>query len=189
MKIILFNGPPRSGKDTAAEHVFHYLQAKKITSFKYSFAQRLKESSHSLLGLYVAYDAFEHCKDTPQSRFMGLSPRQFYIKYSEQCIKPAFGKDFFGKCFVNFLENNILDTSDLTVIVSDCGFEEEVYPIVDAYGKDNVVVIQLERCGHDYSNDSRSYISYPGSKCFRVSNNESIEKFYEKIERIVDEVL
>lgn len=175
MKIILLNGPPRSGKDTAAKYIVDKYKAR-----HYSFANVLKSGCHAFLGLSNNPNTYESCKDTPLPEFMGYTPRQFYIKFSEECIKPVFGKDFFGRCFVNWIDNNVFD--DKTIIISDCGFNSEVLPLLNRFGAHNISIIQLERGGFDFRNDSREYVSPPNVKIHRIVNNGSHEEFYERID-------
>jgi hypothetical protein len=160
---------------------------KKAKAVSYSFAARLKSSCHTLLGVNPQFDSYEYCKDTILSEFMYMSPRQFYIKYSEECIKPILGKEFFGSCFVNWVENTIFD--DSTVIVSDCGFKEEILPIINKFGAKAVTIIQLEKPGCDFRNDSRGYISNPNVKTYHIHNNDSLAEFYTKLEEVVKEIL
>ncbi len=83
-KIILVNGPPRSGKDTIGQ-----LLCQRLPLVLDKFARKLKEAAHALYGMpELPHDHFEACKDTPLEQFFGKSPRQVYIAVSETYFKP-----------------------------------------------------------------------------------------------------
>jgi hypothetical protein len=181
MKIILFNAPPRSGKDTAVEGLY-----KKLT-FEYDYgandyalvwhfkmAEPLKYGVHHLLGLDKKPEYFEPVKDKPNPLLFGKTPRECYIDCAENYLKPLFGKDVFGHIFVNRLKiQQKLETprNELVVLCSDVGFVDEVMPVIKYVGEDNVMMIKLYRDGCDYSKDSRSYVDIPGIHTTEIHNN------------------
>lgn len=171
MKIVLFNGPPRSGKDTAANMLAQYLNGiPGVTAIRYSFARPLKETTHALYGMsHLEYDTFEYSKDMISSDFFGLTPREAYIKVSEKMIKPVLGNTHWGKVFVNWA--NQLDDDKTVFIISDCGFQEEIEPIKDISGPMNMFMVKMSREGYDFSKDSRSYINDPSIPSMEITNN------------------
>lgn len=169
MKIIFLNGAPHSGKDTAANLlVKHFRSSTDYYPLHLKFASPLKKAAHALFGMeYHAEDAFEGEKETKTPQFAGYSPREVYIAISEQLAKPLWGKDFFGKMFVNHLQRyrrlyrELADFRhrNLVVICSDCGFLEEILPAIKAFGAQNCILIKVTRDGCDFKNDSRGYVS------------------------------
>jgi len=158
-KIILVNGPPRAGKDTAQEAVANSVRCK--------FALAVKEGAHAAFGLdprEYPMDVFEAVKDEPNTLFFGKSPREAYIAYSEMFMKPFTGdKQVFGKLLIRWIENilEVWDKDDLPnlpFIVTDSGFRPEAMALVEAFGAENIKLIRVHREGCNFDNDSRSYI-------------------------------
>jgi len=172
--IIFFNGPPRSGKDTACSLVGIRTQATVI-----SFAAPLKLQTAVLLG--VSLVELEAIKDLPHPALKGGTPRQYMINLSEKMIKPCYGDDFSGHVAIDKIERSSNILSDM-VLFSDSGFRSEAEPVVNRYGLENCVKIEIERDGSDFSNDSRSYWFMPGLRTFRISNNSSLDAFRTSVE-------
>jgi dephospho-CoA kinase len=197
--IIIFNGPPGSGKDEAASY-FKRLGFKHL-SFKYVLFQE----TISYFG--VTHDWFmkdydnRKVKERPEKALKGMSRREALIHVSEEVIKPVEGLDFFGRC----VAEEIRDTEDYAV--SDGGFIEELTPIINKIGTGNIVLVQLTREGCNYSTDSRRYfdgnlvkefvlnhqtpikkqhvLSYKFDiKTYRIHNNSTIEDFYGVLQEI-----
>lgn len=162
-KILLFNGPPQSGKDFGAEYV--------VNNFKdailHKFAKILKEKTHALYGFYWrAHDYYEDCKNESHPDFLGLSPRQAYINVSETYFKPVHGDKVFGQFLVKDLET--LDWQ--LAVISDSGFKGEAEVLIEKYGVGNIILIRVQREGCTFNNDSRSYIDLPDVDTFDVVN-------------------
>jgi hypothetical protein len=161
--VVLLNGPPRSGKDTAAHGLLMYRPG----SVLLRFSTPLKAATHALFGLRgITADHYEDCKDTPSADFMGLSPRQAYIAVSEQAVKRTFGKSFFGRVMVERLRRVRGAPSPASVshwppmaVCPDSGFSIETAPVIREVGAANVILIRVHRPGFDFAQDSRSYIS------------------------------
>jgi hypothetical protein len=156
--IILLNGAPRSGKNILAEGM---QQASPGQVELISFAQILKESVHRALEIedgrsehgYAPHNFLENCKDDPMESLFHKTPRDVYIAYSEQFIKPLFGSSYFGHLLAEKIGRY---TNDVHYIITDSGFIEEAMPLVNRYGADNFVKINVIRDGTDFSMDSRS---------------------------------
>src|SRR5690606_4846988 len=95
--LVIFNGPPRAGKDHAARAVaasMNYLgrpvEIRRISD-------ELKHFTHRKFGIEgIEADHFETVKDDPSPSFAGSTPRQAYIETSETVIKPTFGESALG---------------------------------------------------------------------------------------------
>jgi hypothetical protein len=140
-------------------------------------------------------------KERAESRLGGLSRREALIYVSEEIIKPKFGKDFFGVKAAQELDNTD------NYCFSDGGFQEELVPIINKLGADNIILIQLTREGCDFSSDSRRYINgilveefilgvetpiikshilqenFP-IKTYRVHNNATVQELRAVLEKI-----
>lgn len=156
-KILLINGPPRSGKDTAGDMVANLTGAT-----VYKFATALKHGAHALFyGMHgdlspttcahaMHAAAFEQDKDKPLERFFGLTPREAYIALSEVFCKPLFGTAFFG----TVLAAQIAADAPALAVITDSGFVPEAEELCTQFGRENVAVLQLYRRGHHFSEAS-----------------------------------
>lgn len=154
-KVFVFNSPPNSGKDVVANHLAETFGFN-ISSFK----TRLIEITQAVYGV----SEFEwgllytrEGKETPHWKLKNsrngewMSPRQALIYISEEVIKPKYGKDFFGLSLVKELKDGV-------TLIPDGGFVEEVIPLIEAVGKENVIKVVIEREGCTFDNDSRKDI-------------------------------
>lgn len=164
-KIILFNGPPRSGKDTAS---IIALRALGNNAIGYRFAEPIKDAVHALFGMRgLLAEHYDPVKDEPSDDFLGMTPRDAYIWLSEQAVKPQFGPEFFTKVAIRKIRRM---AKPLQVVVSDCGFQPEVDGMLNEFGEENVLVIKLVRPGCDFSKDSRGYVMAPN---YSIVENDS----------------
>lgn len=181
-RIILLNGPPRSGKDTAGNHIMDRFGATRA-----SFADELKTRTHGLYGIRgVSPLHFEDVKDQPLPEFLGLTPRQAYINTSELLLKQAHGKDVMGR----LLLQNALVCPGLYV-APDSGFVEEAHPIIEALGHENALLIRVHatKRGCTFTGDSRNFIGLARVKTYDVHNDdfgdEAVARFKANVEDIV----
>jgi len=197
--IILFNGPPGSGKDAAAD--FFKKFGFKHLSFKYQLYREVIEHYGVDQKWFMSRYHNRELKEVPAHLLDNMSCREAMIHVSENIIKPAKGNDYFGNQIANEIDVN------KNYAISDGGFIEELFPVVDKVGKENFVLVQLTRKGCDYSTDSRRY--FQGSmhyeyvlghrtpidtkyvlphtfdvKMYRINNNSSIEDFYNTLNDI-----
>lgn len=153
MKVILLNGPPRVGKNTAAN-----MLAVEFDCAIIGFSHHLKRMVHGIYlgreGWDMDPDAFDGCKDEPQAMLSGMSWRKAYIFYSEQVIKPLHGKDWFGSQFVKAATASGADI----VVVPDSGFVQEAERTVREFGAENVRLVRIFKDGCSFDGDSRGYI-------------------------------
>lgn len=166
-KVILFNGPPHCGKDTAVGIAKNFLNGNFAVGglipyrpIHFKFADPLKAAAHALYGIPYSCEYYEKefgngWKDAPQVEFFGATPRSEYIALSEQYAKSRHGVTVFGRVAARRVA---LEKQANVFLFSDSGFAVEASPIVSLVGKNNVFVVELSRPGSDFSNDSRSYI-------------------------------
>lgn len=181
-KIILFNGPPASGKDA-------------ITNFlceKYGWTHlQFKEQLFRIVKtLYCVSDEVwdflyqRENKEIPTPLLNGLSPRQAMIMVSENIVKVHFNKQYFGMAAAR-RAMEIWKKDAEAIIISDNGFREEVEPLVEIVGRDNILIVRIHREGHDFSNDSRNYVYIDGVSDIDVYNNGTLEEFYQQVDEKV----
>ncbi len=173
-KVIIFNGPPNSGKDTAATRTVNYLNGRMVNGafFRpahYKFADPIKAAVHQLLGIPQSCAHFEkefgnEWKNEPQKEMFGRTPRESYIAISEDFAKKLYGESVFGRVLARRFS---LDKQSNIAVVSDGGFLDELVPVVLKFGARNVLHVRVTRPGHTFVGDSRTYIdvgSHPVTK-------------------------
>lgn len=179
-QIILINGPAQSGKDTTGALVEAFTGA-----FRTKFAKALKNRAHAMLGLDVPHDAFEMCKDVQMAEFGSMSPRQFYIWFSEEMVKPIFGDRYFGE--ITLKEVKEQTDAGRQVVVTDSGFAGEAQPLIEEYGRDDVELWKIYRSGKDFQGDSRSYLTLP-VRTYVIDNNGTVAELAATVEARLREV-
>jgi len=103
-----------------------------------------------------------------------LTPREAMIHVSEFMIKPTLGQDWFGRKRVQALINH----PHRVFFDSSTGFKEELPPLIDVLGQENILLLRIRRKGFDFS-DSRGYIDDGViDNTFDVENIEGEEDTY-----------
>lgn len=193
--VFVFNGPPRSGKDSLVNTIAKY-EDYDVTSFKHilyfctfdwlkihaklpmherTFEDFMETYDHrtsqvinneSVHEWYKDYPLYETCDGK-----LTLSKRQALIHVSENVYKPRYGKSYFGE------ETNrtISKSSKDTVLISDGGFYDEF----KAIAQHNVTIFRIHRNGCNFDNDSRNYISDKDAKALDINvvdiyNNDTL---------------
>jgi hypothetical protein len=192
-KVVIFNGPPRSGKDTICDHLYKQFPQHIIRT---RFAESLKLGCHALLGLQnTTAEEFNDVKDEPQELLGGRTWRQVYIHIAERGLKDFFDKELFGRVMLNSLRHKLAEKAFIqhgsygsdpdrqVVVISDCGFVEEIQPLIRYFTPDRLVLIRIHRRGFDYGLDSRGYIVDPKIEHqFDVVNPEGqVERFFHSV--------
>lgn len=160
MKLILLNGPPRSGKDTAAGFILaEYGPSVAILRM----SEPIKSAFAGMMLEYTQYEAnsrvhasFEENKDQ-QHPFLRVSYRQWQIDFSERFMKPRYGNNIFARLFLRNIQGGWCKDADV-VVVPDCGFQIEFETLLAAFGPSDISLIRLYRQGYSFAGDSREYI-------------------------------
>lgn len=182
-KFFLLNGPPYCGKDSLANAV---VSTDRNSFVKASFVFPIKEATKAFFGLTmdeVKYlESAPQIKDATQADFFGRSWRQVNIDFAEKFAKLIYGKEFAGELLAKRVVKQFSHTTVMpNIIISDCGFNEEIQPLIKEFGAENVKVIKIARPGSDYSKDSRNYVnseSMPGVETYYLRNNKKDIKTY-----------
>lgn len=200
-QVIIFNGPPGSGKDEACRFLVSHFGFKHL-SFKHQlFVETIKLFDVNEQWFMDGYEDRD-IKERPEELLGGRSRRQALIYTSEDVLKPKFGKGIFGEQ----ASKQINSVSDYCF--SDGGFTEELVPIINTAGAENVCLVQLLRDGSSFANDSRRYINGTNFideivlghqtpvipehilpepfdvKTVRLHNNGSITEFHQAVKQI-----
>lgn len=191
-QIIFLNGPRKSGKDTAAKYI---MQDFALDAREAKFARPLKLAAASMFnvnqGQFRRFEAVgSSLKTLEMPQLMGMSWVDTLIWLSEECMKPKFGKDVFGKLLLNHLTEPTL--TKLTVI-SDSGFADELVPIVKFYGIENCHLFRIYRQGCSFDGDSRQYVFEDhlpqGLHIEDIYNNYDLSMFRVQVLRRVDKIM
>ena len=169
--VVFINGPPRAGKDTAANALAAQIGGAHVMRF----AESVKRGTNALFGLPpdTPTDAFEHCKEAPTPVFLGMTPRQAYIMFSQKMVKPATTADFFGRVFTQRLRDLAFRHPHGMVVVPDSGFVAEMEPVVYATGRDAAMLIRVhaDARGCSFASDSRSFVTANGVHTVDLTND------------------
>jgi len=180
--VIIFNGPPGSGKD----HACDFLEDLIFECQHRRMKEQLFECTTVLFNInWVDFmDLYNdrETKEKPTCKLRGMSPREAMIFTSETVIKPNFGKDYFGLCAAENLDFGLN-------VFSDGGFVEELEPIYKECDG-NMIIVQIHRDGCDFSSDSRSYIdSFKNVPVLKIHNDAGIPEFELKVADIANAFL
>jgi hypothetical protein len=169
MLIALFNGPPGCGKDFLTNRM-HDGIPNLFARFKMS--KILKELTHAHYGMPgKSWDAYEGTiKDQPLAEFHGLTPRQAYIHFSEDILKPRDGEEALGRYLALELEQARSADPNIIATISDSGFSAEAQPLIERFGPDAIMLFRIHMEGRTFANDSRSYIELDGIETHDIVN-------------------
>jgi hypothetical protein len=176
MKVILFNGPPGVGKDTAARVVQkpirdYYKRWNAVEHFK--MAEPLKKGVHAIFNLFYSpehYDAYPDEKNAKHELLFGMSPREAYI-WMHKVLAKKFGDDIVARLMLNKLHN----TRDVKcVLLSDGGILEEQRVIVNYVKPHNYKIIEIRSPDHTFEGDSRKYLGEALKKEFPNIHYEKV---------------
>lgn len=190
MKLVLFNGPPGSGKGFAAAHCCEVFDGLEV-EFKdklFQIALEVSGFSHSRwFEIYNNRGVIGRNKETPLQELGGLSQRQLLIKISEEWIKPIFGNKYFGGAAARTVEECSSEIKNF--FFSDSGFLEEARVLQEQFGYENVILVKLFREGHTFAGDSRNYLDAKDFHTTVEIDNDGTDAFKEQLEWMLGELV
>ena len=180
-KLILFNGPRHSGKDTAAL----YCEAE-LGAYHFKMSGPIKAALRAMFSLSQDdVDYLESIKTSSTDILFGESYVSSQISFSECWAKQRYGIHVFGLLAARHLTKAIQDNPDQKLYVcSDSGFDHEAKPLLKIFGK-NTLLVTIYRDGKTFEGDSRSYIDLPGVTRVSVTNNGSVSEYQATIRELV----
>jgi hypothetical protein len=180
-KLILFNGPRHSGKDTAAlrcEAEFKAYHFKLSGPIKAAVKAMFELKDHTV-------DFLETVKTQAVPIFFDNSYVDCQISFSEDWVKPFFGEYTFGTLAARHVQRHMLDNPNQELYVcSDSGFAAEAQPLIDLFGADNVLLVKSYRDGKTFAGDSRSYIELDNVTTVSIANNGTIAEYHQTIDHL-----
>lgn len=191
--LIFVNGKPRSGKDTVGKLILERCTGRiaKMTdpidrAFKATF-----DLNHEAF-TYLR----EELKDKATEVKPGLMPftlREWYIRFSEDFMKPLAGSGCFGAMAAESIWE---DVRRGVVVVTDCGFNSEVAAIMAARPADIeldcVYGLRVVRVGQEHTEwDSREAIRFRdfGIDSCVVGNHGTVEQLDEYVDEILGTIM
>lgn len=172
--VILFNGPPKNGKDTIAKITRTLLDSSiSIPTHLMHFATPMRDMAMGAVG-EKGFDRYNEIKDidqpafarAPEARFIpdhtNIEPdcdsiRQFMIALSEDFMKRRYGKDVWGR-ILRHVYAPWWGKMPAVIIIPDLGFPEEYKYLLTQTLAERVMIVQVHRGEDDWKNDSREWV-------------------------------
>ena len=176
VKVIFINGAPCTGKDEVSNYLLSVLKKVHYKAMKTHLIEWVCNFYN--ISLSEFNDNYTRDKKEIKSElFNGLSPREALIHVSENVIKPILGKSYFG----DYMANNL---SEGINVISDCGFMDELRPIIQKIGVKKCLLIKIKREGYNFSEDSRSEITdnYMNIKTININNNKELFDLFNEVD-------
>lgn len=192
MYIVGFNGPPECGKDTLAQMVMEHTerQLHKVCPpiWLESLSFPLRHIAYAMVGrtyrefgdLNPGELKYSEFKNTYFPR-LKMDGRHLMIAASEQFLKPVYGDSVMADMLIERNRPRAAIASGL-LLVRDSGFQCEMNPLIDEYGADNVLIVNVMRPGKSFDNDSREWVAHTNR--YAVDNNGSLEDLRTEAGRI-----
>lgn len=194
-KIILLNGPPSSGKDTAAKHIRAWYNEKYyglgIGNRSFCLLDRMsmpiKRAFAGTMGLPITNDGIVEPWESQKEEIipeLGVSYRQWQIDFSESFLK-CYRQEICGELLATRIGRRFSRNIANLIVVPDCGFEIEIEILYARFPPANILLLRCHRDGFDFSNDSRGYVNAPrGCACGDLQNGGDGE-YLQLVEAVV----
>lgn len=192
INIILLNGPRQSGKDYFCTYLHTIASPNPHNLYNIKFSKPIYDFLASVYNITAA-DILQY-KDMPCPKTHNKTIREVMIHFSENFIKKYHGKLFFSeRCVTHTLEliklAKSFGTPELTLTVTDCGFQNEVSNYVSKIKKlipdINFYLVRLYG-KNDFSGDSRNYVSLNRIPTTEITNTYD-EYFEQEINTFIKE--
>lgn len=193
-KIILLNGPPSSGKDTAARHIRQLAadwKLPKSVSIRVAIDRMslpIKRAFAGIMGLPITDDGevqpWESMKEEIIPEF-GVSYRQWQINFSENHMKLLYGDAIFGNLAAVRIARRFKKNIANLIVIPDCGFKIEIDVMYSTFNPKDILLLRCHRDGFTYQRDSRSYVRAPKGCAVGDLLNEDKDEYLLLVEKVV----
>lgn len=128
----------------------------------------------------------EQIKTESTFLLFGRSYVETQISFSESWAKQLFDPWIFGNLAARHIRDYMRENPEQHLYVcSDSGFATEVEPIIDIFGRQNILLVKIYRKDKTFSGDSRSYIELEGVETISLLNNGTVEEYHAVVESLV----
>lgn len=196
-KIILLNGPPSSGKDTAAKHIRQFYKEGRDEPANYNpikwrvaldrMSMPIKRAFAGTMGLPVTEDGIVEPWESRKKEIIpafGVSYRKWQIVFSESFLK-AFDEAIFVKLLAARIQRRFEKNIANLIVVPDCGFAIEVEILYQIFNPADILLIRCHRHGCTFTGDSRSYVRAPKGCAFAAGGGDTVEQHQKWVEEVV----
>lgn len=180
IKVIFFNGPPRSGKDTAVEAVgndrdfrerYHIVIDRSSAPMKNAIGAMFDRNPIEL----------EATKDRINPVLLHMTYRTAQIKLF-QWMARTFEPGILGLLLGRRLTRQmaLFDSVDvpLLALIPDMGNDEELTSFLEYVSPENILIVRLSRSGTSFDGDCRTYVNPGPVRSFiTIENNGTQEEF------------
>ena len=173
--IILLNGPPRSGKDTAAMFIKRHLPG----TVEYKMSAPLKRGIQTIYGFNADACKFVDKEPDTKTRLLhGQTYRVVQIRLFQH-LAAIHGETILADLAITAFPSIMAKH----VVISDCGMTIEATKIAAHAGYGNTALIQLHRNGCDFSNDIREYVDIQCKHEMIMNNNYDLDLYELQIKK------
>ncbi len=173
--IILLNGPPRCGKDTAAGFVMKHLPS----CVEYKMSSPLKYGVQNLYRMWN--ENIKYCNeypDEPADILEGLTYRQAQIAMFHG-LAAVHDITVLADLAIKYFNKQVVHKN---IVVSDCGRTVEAEALRKAF-PGRVALIQIRRDGCNYDNDIREDVKGSFTDPILIDNKYDLELYEAQIKR------
>ncbi len=182
MKVVLFNGPRKSGKDTLAQAFANRIDHRvPVSCMKMATPMHEAALAEYDLGPHMVA-AFESVKDEPQPQLGGKTPRKVYIDYGNN-LRAKHGPDVLGNMWIERVAD-IVNHERGWILVPDVRFQPEVNAAVRIAGASNVMLMYVVRTGCTWDGDIGRYCDHDWSCTF--INTGSLDGLGGRVEQLLE---
>lgn len=176
IRIVAFNGPAGSGKDSACLMLAEHANALHI---------KMSAPMKDIVEAATGYSREEIRTQQDKLFYNGKSLREHQIILFNNWMA-QFGDDVLAQILVRTLRRNminaVVDSGGMLplFVLSDCGRQPELNALVDLVGKDNVLLFRLHREGFTFEGDIREYVYSDAIPSVDIYN-DALSKFHDEV--------
>lgn len=192
MKIIITNGPPRSGKDTMCGLIRESITGCDLIPLSYKKTLYVGVARRYGLSVEAVYqlNADTLIKDEPSDLFGGKSVRQALIYESEDVIKKKYGPQGVAIQTFKLLEEEygVERLKNAVLYCSDGGFNSELFAAYDYFGigVEDVYILCMLREGCSFDGDSREFLKNPDTIIHNDGDLDHLRSYLPRIQSFTE---